>query len=357
MMMKLRIGMMLTMGLLTVAVVVVLMGAFHVGTASAAENESRVGAAANQAGSGDGSVTALTPAIAADQEDLWTVWSATLTVEEWEPESGTVWGYLHGGDDGDLGDLSDKAFRDRGTRYVVEAMYHAHLNDNTFMLGIATDTRLRSDLILEVDGVRYQIGDSTFVETDAFFQVWELESSLGWEDGETKTVKLLRKREYTCRSELLQAQAQGDDPSVGIRFREVWSATLTVGKAAGEASGVQGYGSDGAEVFGALDDMSFTDGDINYIVGRLVHKPVGEGHFLLHLEPGQALDPNMVFEVDGKRYAVLDSSPQRNDETTHGWLLDSSLGWEEGETMTVKVLRIELYVRDSKGHAPAHAGG
>ena len=76
------------------------------------------------------------------------------------------------------------------------------------MLGIAADTRLRSDLVLEVDGVRFQIGDSTFVETDAFFQVWELESSLGWEDGETKTVKLLRKREYTCRSELLQAQAQ-----------------------------------------------------------------------------------------------------------------------------------------------------
>ena len=43
------------MGLLTVAMVVVLMGVFHVGTASAAENESRVGAAANQAGSGDGS--------------------------------------------------------------------------------------------------------------------------------------------------------------------------------------------------------------------------------------------------------------------------------------------------------------
>ena len=88
MMMKLRIGMMWTMGLLTVAMVVVLMGVFHVGTASAAENESRVGAAVNQAGSGDGSGSAVTPVIAADQGDLQSVWSATLTVEEWEPETG-----------------------------------------------------------------------------------------------------------------------------------------------------------------------------------------------------------------------------------------------------------------------------
>ena len=53
-------------------------------------------------------------------------------------------------------------------------------------------------------------------------------------------------------------------------------------------------------------------------MGRLVHKPVGEGHFLLYLEPGQALDPNMVFEVDGKRYAVLDFQPAEEQKTTHG---------------------------------------
>ena len=91
----------------------------------------------------------------------------------------------------------------------VEAMYHAHLNDNTYMLGIAADTRLRSDLILEVDGVRYQIGDSTFVETDAFFQVWELESSLEWEDGETKTVELLRQREYNVQERTAAGSSAG----------------------------------------------------------------------------------------------------------------------------------------------------
>ena len=155
----------------------------------------------------------------------------------------------------------------------------------------------------------------------------------------------------------VQAQTQAGDKDVGVRFREVWSAILTVGKAAGEESGVQGYASGGSEEFGSLDDTTFTDRGTEYSVGRLVHKAVGGKHFLLYLEPGHALDPNMVFEVDGKQYAVLDSSPQRGDETTHGWLLDSSLGWEEGDTMTVKMLIIELYVRGSEGQALAHADG
>ena len=162
---------------------------------------------------------------------------------------------------------------------------------------------------------------------------------------------------YNPRSDGAQAQAQTDDTGVGIRFREVWSATLTVGRTVDTDSGVLGYQSGGSEEFGALDDTTFTDRGTEYSVGRLVHKAVGGKYLLLYLEPGHALDPNMVFEVDGARYAVLDSSPQRGDETTHGWLLDSSLGWEEGDTMTVKMLKIELYVRGSEGQALAHAGG
>ena len=344
--MRMRIGMMWMMGLLTVALAVMLLGVFHVGTAHAdSRADDELGVAPSEAG--DETVSA------GFGDRMMVVWSATLTVGEWDPDNGPVWGYLR---DEDEGDLSDTAFRDRGTGYVIEGIFHTHLKDDIYMLDIATDTRLRSDLILEVDGVRYQIGDSTFLETNAFFQVWELESSLEWEDGETIEVRLLRQRGYTCRSELV-AQEQGGDTGVGIRFREVWSATLTVGEAAGEDSGVQGYGSAGSEAFGALDDTTFTDGGTEYSVGRLVHKVVGGKHFLLYLEPGHTLDPNMVFEVDGERYAVLDSSPQRGDETTHGWLLDSSLEWKEGDTMTVKVLRIELYVRGSEAQALAHAGG
>ena len=189
-MMKLRIGMMWTMGLLTVAVAVMLTGVFNLGTAAAAMgDDSRVGAAVSQAGIGDGSVTAFTPAIAEGQGALQCVWSATLTVAEWDAGDGTAWGYLSGDEVGEVGEV---AFVDRGARYVVKGIFHTHLRDDTYVLDIVTDTRLRSDLILEVDGVRYRIEDSAFVETDAFFQVWELESSLEWEEGETMTVELLR---------------------------------------------------------------------------------------------------------------------------------------------------------------------
>ena len=199
-MISVRNRVMWMMGLLTVGVAVVVVGVLPVGTAAAAMRDAaQAGPAASEA---DGRV-----ANSVEQIRLVKIWSGVLTVGEWESENGTVWGYLRGGDDGDLGDLSDKAFSDRGTRYVVEAMYHAHLDDNTYMLGIATDTRLRSDLILEVDGVRYLIEDSAFQETDAFFQVWELESSLEWEEGETMTVKLLRVETFSPCKEGQQAKS------------------------------------------------------------------------------------------------------------------------------------------------------
>ena len=85
--MRMRIGAMWTMGLLTVALALVLMGVFHVGTASATENDSRGGVAQRHAGSGAGSVSAFTPIVAEDRDDLWAVWSATLTVEGSETEA------------------------------------------------------------------------------------------------------------------------------------------------------------------------------------------------------------------------------------------------------------------------------
>ena len=62
-MMKLRIGVMLTMGLLTVVVAVVLMGVFQLGTASALENESRVDVVA--------STPQSMPAGESEAEALW----------------------------------------------------------------------------------------------------------------------------------------------------------------------------------------------------------------------------------------------------------------------------------------------
>ena len=55
----------------------VLMGAFHVGTASATD-DSRGVVAVSDAGGGDGSASAFTPDVAEDEGDLWAVWSEAL---------------------------------------------------------------------------------------------------------------------------------------------------------------------------------------------------------------------------------------------------------------------------------------
>ena len=350
-MMMMRTVAMWMMGLLTVALAVVLVGVFDVGTASATENDSRIGAAQGQAGTGDGSGfgSAVTPVIAADQEDLLTVWSATLTVGEVSDSTRVVKGFGSRMDPV-LGGLSEVRFSDRGAEYTVETLVHQQVG-SVHQLVLEVDAQLPDDMVFKVGDERFNVSDATILGMNEDIHAWWLESGMGWSEGDTVAVEL--KRPLGLRPSVAEATEAG----VGIRFREVWSAILTVGKAAGEESGVHGYASGGLEEFGALDDTTFTDGDTHYSVGRLVHKVVGGKYFLLYLEPGHALDPNMVFEVDGERYAVLDSSPQKGDETTHGWLLDSSLGWEEGDTMTVKMLKIELYVRGSEGQALAHAGG
>ena len=349
-MMKLRIWTMGTMGLLTVAMAIAMIGIFHVGTASAAESDSRGGIAPSHTGTGTDSVSAFTPIITEDQDDLRTVWSATLTVGEVADDATTIKGYGSRSNPV-LGDLSNVRFRDRGAEYTVETLIHQQFG-SVNQLVLEVDARLPDDMVFEVGDEQFDVSDARILGQYEDIHTWFLDSEMGWSEGDTVQVELQRPRRYgPC------SASEARDASAGIRLREVWSATLTVGEAAGEDSGVKGYGSAGSEEFGALDDTTFTDMGTEYTVDRLVHKPVGSDHFLLYLEPGRALDPNMVFEVDGERYAVLDSSPQRNDETTHGWLLDSSLGWSEGETMTVKILRFELYARGNDARALAHAGG
>ena len=87
-MMKMRIWAMWMMGLLTVAVALVLMGVFHVGTAQAGSRVAdEIGVVASDEGSGANSASAFTPIVAEDEGSLWTVWSAALTVGESEVEA------------------------------------------------------------------------------------------------------------------------------------------------------------------------------------------------------------------------------------------------------------------------------
>ena len=87
-MMRMRIWAMWMMGLLTVAVALVLMGVFDVGTAQAGSRVAdEMGVTASDAGSGGNSASAFTPIVAEDEGDLWTVWSAALTIGESDVEA------------------------------------------------------------------------------------------------------------------------------------------------------------------------------------------------------------------------------------------------------------------------------
>ena len=87
-MMKMRMWAMWMMGLLTVAVALVLMGVFHVGTAQAGSRAAdEMGLVASDAGSEGNSASAFTPIVAEGEGNLWTVWSAALTVGESDVEA------------------------------------------------------------------------------------------------------------------------------------------------------------------------------------------------------------------------------------------------------------------------------
>ncbi len=342
MMTKTRMGTMWLIGLLTVAVALVAMGAFQVGTASAAgdpaiEAEARAGQGGEQT-----SVASVSL--------MLTVWSATLTVGEESQGGTTVWGYVPDRNL-EIGDLDDTDFSDRNVEYTIDSLVYKEVG-NVRQLALETSPGLPDDLIFEADGERYALSDADDLGLHGDIHVWWFDSGLGWEDGDTMTVKLLRTVIYNA-----CGVSEGSESGVGIRLGEVWTATLTVGEAAGEESDALGYQSGWSEAFGGLDSTTFADMGTKYSVGRLVQRPVGNGHFLLDVETGRPLDPNMEFEVDGERYAVLDSGPVENREGTHRWLLDSSMGWSEGDTMTVKVLRFEFYRLGDDEQALAHAGG
>ena len=342
MMTKMRMGTMWLMGLLTVAVAVVTMGAFQGGTASTAGDPAIESEA--QTGQGGEQISVANLSL------MLTVWSATLTVGEESQNGTTVWGYVPDRNL-ELGNLDDTDFSDRNVEYTIDSLVYKEVG-NVRQLVLETSPGLPNDLIFEADGERYPLSDADALGLHGDIHVWWFDSGLGWEDGDAMTVKLLRAVIYNA-----CGVSEASESGVGFRLGEVWSATLMVGEAAGEESDALGYQSGWSEAFGGLDNTTFADRGTKYSVGRLVHRPVGNGHFLLDVETGRPLDPNMVFEVDGERYAVLDSGPVGYEEGTHWWLLDSSLGWSEGDTMTVKVLRFEFYRLGDDEQALAHAGG
>ena len=118
------------------------------------------------------------------------VWSATLTVGEASQDGTTILGYIPGRNV-DIGDLDDTEFSDRGVEYAIDSLVHKEVGSIN-QLVLETSTGLPDDLIFEVDGERYAISDADALGLHKDIQVWWLDSGLGWSDGGTMTVKLMR---------------------------------------------------------------------------------------------------------------------------------------------------------------------
>ena len=125
-------------------------------------------------------------------------------------------------------------------------------------------------------------------------------------------------------------------------MRVVWSATLTVGIATDGRTTIHGYVPGGSEPIGDLDDTAFSDRGVDYTILTLIHQQTGSVNQVV-LEVDAGLPDDLIYEVDGERFAVSDSLALGLHENIHVWRLDSGIGWSDGDAMTVKLMRPRPY--------------
>ena len=191
----------LALPVLALMLAAIAMSGLQQGTAYAAE-ESAIGTDMSL-GSADGGADSVPngrPIVAEVRGRMKVVWSATLTVGEASQDETTILGYVPGRNV-DIGDLDDTEFSDRGVEYAIDSLVHKEVGSIN-QLVLETSTGLPDDLIFEVDGERYAISDADALGLHKDIQVWWLDSGLGWSDGGTMTVKLMRPKPYNpCRDE------------------------------------------------------------------------------------------------------------------------------------------------------------
>lgn len=141
-----------------------------------------------------------------------------------------------------------------------------------------------------------------------------------------------------------------------IRLVKIWSAALTVGEASDGDTTYKGYASNMSPVLGSLE-VKFLDRGAEYTIETLVHQQVGSFN-QLELEANVRLPDDLVLKIGDRYFLLRDSKTLGLDGDMYTWSLDSGLGWEEGDTMRVKLLRIETYsICEGEQQAGAHAGG
>ena len=119
---------------------------------------------------------------------------------------------------------------------------------------------------------------------------------------------------------------------------KVWSTVLTVGEAVNSGVTHLGYisGVDPAE--GELNDTTFTYVGVEYTVNNLFEQSNGAGFQQVVLETGHSLPDDLILRLDDHDFPIVDSRLLGAEKDIHSWVMDSSLGWEEGQTVEAKLL-------------------
>ena len=123
----------------------------------------------------------------------------------------------------------------------------------------------------------------------------------------------------------------------------IWSADMTVGRAADSHNPIlvyTGYFPVGSEYQGNLNNTAFSVDGLDYKVNAIFQQEFGGNVHQLVFKAGNALPDDLILQVGDDQFQVSESSKLGSQRNIHSWMLEQSLGWEEGATMPVALMEL-----------------
>lgn len=134
-----------------------------------------------------------TPTSSEQEERRTEVWSTLLTVGG-ESESGFGHlGYISAMDP-TQGQLDNTTFTYIGVEYTIANLFEESVGLDFRHLVLEADARLPDDLVLDLDGHRFDLSNSALLGSHGTVHSWGIDASLGWEKDQIVEVKLLGPR-------------------------------------------------------------------------------------------------------------------------------------------------------------------
>ena len=118
----------------------------------------------------------------------------------------------------------------------------------------------------------------------------------------------------------------------------VWSANMVVGEASDPTVTYLGYAPPLSPDGGALDVTSFSHDGMDYTVTGLFLQEAISGFRQLVFDAGARLPDDLILKVGKDEFLVSESALYGIKQNIHGWVLDASLGWTEGQVIELELM-------------------